>query len=156
VNNVEHVKGLEGGSCNVTACQSPHSAHYYNRVMDAWYCLDCATEIERFARFDGMSLFDNLEREVVNVGTPGHVDNKIRGQDATLILFDEYDQHKTKILMREFLGIEEDSFPLTSIVERAPIRLHRTDKLHSQSWNKRNEFGKQSQNKRRKNQRRGK
>lgn len=38
-------KGKEGGSCNRRACQAPHSAFCYNRVMDAWYCRECANAI---------------------------------------------------------------------------------------------------------------
>ena len=37
-------KGLLGGSCNVTACQRP-GAFMYNKSTKAYYCHDCATEI---------------------------------------------------------------------------------------------------------------
>lgn len=38
-------KGLEGGSCNRTACQLEHSAFCYNHVMRAYYCIRCAKAI---------------------------------------------------------------------------------------------------------------
>lgn len=42
-------KGKKGGSCNRTACQRP-GADYYNKYMDAFYCLHCAQEITLYAR----------------------------------------------------------------------------------------------------------
>lgn len=56
-------KGIQGQNCNVTHCQEPESAHFYNRVTHAWYCRQCATRIEQSAQRDGMSLFDDLKRE---------------------------------------------------------------------------------------------
>lgn len=38
-------KGIKGGSCNVTACQKPDSAVYFNKSTKAYYCRDCAREI---------------------------------------------------------------------------------------------------------------
>jgi len=57
-------KGKEGENCNVTACQEPESAFYYNKVMHAYYCEHCARDIERFAQMDGLSLFDNLNEDI--------------------------------------------------------------------------------------------
>lgn len=54
-------KGLKGQNCNVTHCQAPNSAHHYNRVTHAWYCIDCAMRIEKSARLDGMSFYDDLK-----------------------------------------------------------------------------------------------
>jgi hypothetical protein len=53
-------KGKKGENCNVTACQKPKSAHHYNNIMHAYYCRECATEIQRFAVMDGMSFYDDL------------------------------------------------------------------------------------------------
>lgn len=58
---VEQGKGLKGQNCNVTHCQAPNSAHHYNRVTQAWYCIDCAMRIEESARRDGMSFYDDLK-----------------------------------------------------------------------------------------------
>lgn len=58
---VEPGKGLKGQNCNVTHCQAPNSANHYNKVMRAWYCIDCATRIERSAQQDGLSFYDDLE-----------------------------------------------------------------------------------------------
>lgn len=41
------MKGAKGEECNVTACQRPDSAFYWNRVMDAHYCKECALDIQR-------------------------------------------------------------------------------------------------------------
>lgn len=57
-------KGKQGLNCNVTACQRPDSANHYNKVMHAWYCRGCAEDIERWAKVDGMSLFDNLDKRM--------------------------------------------------------------------------------------------
>lgn len=54
-------KGLEGQNCNVTQCQKPDSAHHFNNVMKAWYCLECAQEIQYFANKDGFSFYDGIE-----------------------------------------------------------------------------------------------
>lgn len=54
------LKGVKGEACNVTHCQAPKSAHHYNRITQAWYCLDCATRIERAAKSDGMSFYSDL------------------------------------------------------------------------------------------------
>jgi hypothetical protein len=53
-------KGLQGQNCNVTACQKPDSALYYNKAMRAWYCKECATDIQYWASKDNMVLFDAL------------------------------------------------------------------------------------------------
>ncbi len=37
-------KGLEGGSCNRTACQRP-GAFWWNHGSHSWYCADCAHEL---------------------------------------------------------------------------------------------------------------
>ncbi len=54
-------KGKEGENCNVTACQAPESAFYFNTAMNAWYCHSCAYEINRFAKMDGQDLFPKFE-----------------------------------------------------------------------------------------------
>lgn len=58
-------KGLKGKNCNVTHCQAPESAHYYNRVTQAWYCEECATRIENSAQRDGMTFFNDLKRKSI-------------------------------------------------------------------------------------------
>ena len=40
-------KGLFNGSCNVTACQLPNSAHWFNHSTRAYYCGTCARELNR-------------------------------------------------------------------------------------------------------------
>jgi hypothetical protein len=57
-------KGKKGENCNVTHCQKPESAFYYNRVMNAWYCEDCALKIEASANAQGNSFYDNLEENI--------------------------------------------------------------------------------------------
>lgn len=42
-------KGQQNGSCNVQNCQDS-GATWYNRVMDAWYCPECAMRINHAQR----------------------------------------------------------------------------------------------------------
>jgi len=53
-------KGKEGGSCNRTACQERHAAFCFNRVMNAFYCIRCAREINQIAVRDGIEPFINI------------------------------------------------------------------------------------------------
>lgn len=45
-------KGEAGGSCNVTACQRPNSAFYYNHSTQRHYCVSCARKINDANRRD--------------------------------------------------------------------------------------------------------
>lgn len=50
-------KGKKGGRCNVTACQEP-GAWYFNKSTRAYYCRDCANEINwPGGRADTMALY---------------------------------------------------------------------------------------------------
>lgn len=50
-------KGKKGGRCNVTACQQP-GAWYFNKSTRAYYCQDCAREINwPGGRADTMKLY---------------------------------------------------------------------------------------------------
>lgn len=40
-------KGVFGGACNVTACQLPDSATWFNHSTRKYYCVTCATELNR-------------------------------------------------------------------------------------------------------------
>lgn len=53
-------KGKWGLNCNVTHCQRPNSAYYYNHVMDAYYCRQCAVKIQRSAVAQGLSFYNDL------------------------------------------------------------------------------------------------
>ena len=53
-------KGKKGKNCNVTHCQKPDSAHFYNNAKCTWYCYECATDIEESAQLQRMSFFDDL------------------------------------------------------------------------------------------------
>ena len=56
-------KGDEGGSCNRTSCQAPDSAHYYNKMTQRWYCLECAGRINASAwHYDQVHFFDFPEK----------------------------------------------------------------------------------------------
>lgn len=48
-------KGKRLGSCNVTRCQRS-GAYWYNKVMEAWYCSDCAHGINYRPLPDGTYL----------------------------------------------------------------------------------------------------
>lgn len=39
------VKGYYNGLCNVTHCQTPHRVEWYNKYTNAFYCPDCAFDI---------------------------------------------------------------------------------------------------------------
>lgn len=52
-------KGQFGGSCNVTACQLPDSATWYNHGTQRYYCVACATVLNQdpFNAADAQRLF---------------------------------------------------------------------------------------------------
>jgi len=47
------LKGISGGNCNRTACQKPN-AIWYNEGTYAYYCRNCAIEIQRGANDFGI------------------------------------------------------------------------------------------------------
>lgn len=50
-------KGKKGGACNVTSCQLPNSALWYNHSTQAYYCETCAKAINDSNRADAMRLY---------------------------------------------------------------------------------------------------
>lgn len=60
------LKGKEGGNCNRTTCQQPH-ALYFNVGTNAYYCYECAKDINDFAMNvrDGSAM--NLFPDFANV-----------------------------------------------------------------------------------------
>ena len=48
--NPAKIKGALRGACNVTACQDPGSAVYFNRGTNAYYCPACAHRINQTNR----------------------------------------------------------------------------------------------------------
>ena len=52
-------KGKFGGSCNVTACQLPNSATWFNHSTRKYYCAGCAEWLnnDKFNRADAERLF---------------------------------------------------------------------------------------------------
>lgn len=50
-------KGQFNGACNVTACQLPNSAVYFNHSTRAYYCVTCATAINNSNRADAHRLY---------------------------------------------------------------------------------------------------
>ena len=49
-------KGVKGGDCNVTQCQEPDSAFYFNKSTRKYYCQHCAIEINKVNKRDCMEL----------------------------------------------------------------------------------------------------
>lgn len=76
-------KGMQGENCNVTACQRPHSADYYNVSMRAWYCFQCACTIEAWAHIDGMSHFPGTVSDLIR---PLEPNDKLKVARLQLIL----------------------------------------------------------------------
>ena len=54
-------KGVHGGSCNVTACQLPASAFWYNHSTRKYYCKTCADWLnnDKFNKADAARLFSH-------------------------------------------------------------------------------------------------
>jgi hypothetical protein len=52
-------KGDRGGACNVTACQLPNSAEWFNHSTGRYYCESCAHVLneDRFNKADAMRLY---------------------------------------------------------------------------------------------------
>ncbi len=53
------LKGKKHGNCNITACQKPNSAVWYNHGTSKWYCEECAKWLneDRFNKADAMRMF---------------------------------------------------------------------------------------------------
>lgn len=64
-------KGEYGGSCNITACQRPNSALWYNHSTRRFYCQECATTLNNdpFNHHDSHKLFGH------DLCTLGHPDS---------------------------------------------------------------------------------
>jgi len=56
------LKGIKDGNCNITACQKP-GATWWNISTRAYYCAYCASEINRWSKYDdGVEIcFSNRE-----------------------------------------------------------------------------------------------
>ena len=55
-------KGEFGGSCNITHCQRPNSATWYNHSTRKYYCRFCAHDLnyDHFNRKDAMDMWGHL------------------------------------------------------------------------------------------------
>jgi hypothetical protein len=55
-------KGHYGGSCNITRCQRPDSAFWYNHSTRAYYCRSCAHDLnyDHFNRKDAMEMWGHF------------------------------------------------------------------------------------------------
>jgi uncharacterized Zn ribbon protein len=52
-------KGKLNGSCNITSCQKPNSATWYNHSTRKYYCESCANRLnnDEFNKRDAMKMF---------------------------------------------------------------------------------------------------
>lgn len=52
-------KGKLNGSCNITSCQKPNSATWYNHSTRKYYCDSCARRLnnDEFNKRDAMKMF---------------------------------------------------------------------------------------------------
>ena len=82
------VKGWKGGPCNITACQKPNSAFYFNKSTRAYYCRECAREINWLGgRADCMRLFGTPYLCELDPGdTYEELVKKYQGEDLTFLL----------------------------------------------------------------------
>ena len=55
-------KGEFGGSCNITRCQRPNSATWYNHSTRKYYCRPCAHTLnyDQFNRKDALEVWGHL------------------------------------------------------------------------------------------------
>jgi uncharacterized Zn ribbon protein len=53
------MKGELNGSCNITSCQKPNSATWYNHSTRKYYCSSCARRLnnDEFNKRDVMKMF---------------------------------------------------------------------------------------------------
>ncbi len=83
------MKGVKGGDCNVTQCQEPNSANYFNKSTKKYYCQKCAIDINKVNRRDCMELYgvpDLCELEVDEPALPmvNLTKNQFKKQQAEL------------------------------------------------------------------------
>lgn len=64
-------KGVHGGACNVTACQLPDSALWYNHSTQAYYCRACALAINEANPPGADSFMRGLGHELCTEGRHG-------------------------------------------------------------------------------------
>lgn len=59
MNAKETNKGELNGSCNITSCQKPNSATWYNHSTRKYYCPSCARRLnnDEFNKRDAMKMF---------------------------------------------------------------------------------------------------
>lgn len=52
-------KGTRGGNCNITSCQKPNSAFWFNHSTRKYYCESCAKRLnnDEFNKRDAMRMF---------------------------------------------------------------------------------------------------
>jgi len=52
-------KGVLNGKCNITSCQKPNSATWYNHSTRKYYCPSCARRLnnDEFNKRDAMTMF---------------------------------------------------------------------------------------------------
>lgn len=55
-------KGVFGGACNITRCQRPDSAYWFNHSTRAYYCRSCAHTLnfDHFNRKDAMEMWGHF------------------------------------------------------------------------------------------------
>ena len=55
-------KGIYGGACNITHCQRPQSAFWYNHSTRKYYCRACAADLnyDRFNYRDSMEMWGHF------------------------------------------------------------------------------------------------
>lgn len=104
----EFWKGKFRGSCNVSTCQSPNSAFFYNKSTKAHYCVYCARAINKANRNDCQQLYGCDELCTIPIGKTAHtiqVDTDIRQVLNDGVIFETPDE-PTWVLAGQYIAYE--------------------------------------------------
>lgn len=103
-------KGQYGCSCNLSVCQAPNSAYWYNQGSMAFYCFDCANMLSRVNNFPAELARLPLDQTVLCI-PPSHPNHPHYKQDGMFPGQDDFDHlcrlypHRVTRLFNSFTDI---------------------------------------------------